>query len=297
MKILLKLITLLLLLTSQQSFAKLNVFYCEPEWAALAKELGGDHLHIVSATTAQQDPHHIQARPSLIAKIRRADLIVCTGAELEIGWLPLLLRKSANGKIQVGESGYFMATQQVSLLGKPTLVDRSMGDIHMAGNPHIQFDPYRMAKVAKALTQRLMKIDPAHDKDYQQKGNRFLAHWQKSIQQWEKIAQPLNGKAIVIYHQSWVYLSQWLGLKQLATLEPKAGVPPTSRHLSKILGKVKDNPPDLIIYAGYQSHRAARWLAKKTGKKAIAIPFSVSEDETLTQWYNRFIQLLLEASQ
>ncbi len=294
MKPYLKLIALLLLLiVSKPGFARLNVFACEPEWAALAKALGGDNLHIVRATTAQQDPHHIQARPSLIAKIRRADMIACTGAELEIGWLPLLLRKSSNAKIRPGALGYFMATEQVSLLDKPTSVDRSLGDIHAAGNPHIQFDPYRISKVAKAMTTRLIKLDPSHKNEYKKKGKQFLAHWQKSIQQWEKAIQPLHGKTFVAHHQGWSYLSQWLELKQIAVLEPKPGVPPTSSHLSEILAKVSDNPPDFIIYAGYQSDKAARWLANKTGKKAIAIPFSVSNDETLTQWYNGFIHLLL----
>ncbi len=297
MKTILKTLILVFPLLSQQGFAKLNVFACEPEWAALAKALGGDHLHVVSATTAQQDPHHIQARPSLIAKIRRADMIACTGAGLEVGWLPLLLRKSANGKIQTGELGSFIASQQINLLDKPTRIDRNQGDVHASGNPHFQFDPYRIKKIAKAISQRLIQLDPSHKQAYQQKTMDFLAHWQKSIQQWEKIAQPLKGKTIIVHHRSWVYLNHWLGLKQLAELEPKPGVPPTSTHLAEILAKVSDNPPDLIIYAGYQSHKAARWLAKKTGKKATEIPFSVSGDETLTQWYNRFIQLLLEAVQ
>ena len=294
MKLYLKLITLLLLLiVSQQGFARLNVFACEPEWAALAKELGGNNLHVVSATTAQQDPHHIQARPSLIAKIRRADLLVCTGAELEIGWLPLLLRKSGNRKIQPGELGYFMATQHVFLLEKPTRLDRSLGDIHAAGNPHIQFDPYRIAKVAKALSIRLGKIDPEHKSIYEQKFNRFISHWKKSIKRWEHYAAPLRGKAFIAHHKGWVYLANWLGLNEIAVLEPKPGVPPTSSHLSQVLRKTKNHLPEFILYASYQSDKAARWLSRKIGRPVISISFSVPQNQTLTQWYNTFIHKLV----
>src|SRR5690349_43501 len=135
--------------------AAVNVFACEPEWAALAKELGGDKVSAVSATTALQDPHQIQARPSLIARIRDADLLVCSGAELEIGWLPLLLTQSGNSRVQIGAPGYLEASQYVRKLEVPRVLDRSLGDIHAAGNPHIQTDPRNIAKVADVLAQRL----------------------------------------------------------------------------------------------------------------------------------------------
>jgi len=297
MKIYIRLIiTLLILVSSQPGFSQVTIFACEPEWAALAKELGGQYLTIISATTLQQDPHHIQARPSLIAKIRRADMIACTGAELEIGWLPLLLRKSSNPAIKSGELGYFMATDQVSLLDKPLSVDRSQGDIHAAGNPHIQFDPYRISQVANAMTARLIQIDPDNKSHYEEKGKQFTQRWQEAIQQWEKLTLSLHGKTFVAYHQGWSYLSQWLGLKQIAVLEPKPGVPPSSAHLAEILTQVSTHPPDFIIYASYQSDKAAQWLSSKIGKKAISIPFTVSDDETLTQWYEHVIHLLLESS-
>jgi len=153
------LLALMMPIYSNTAYAQINVFACEPEWSALAHALGGNELKIYSATTAQQDPHHIQARPSLIAKTRQADILICTGAELEVGWLPLLLRKSANKKIQPGQIGYFMAAEKVSLLEKPTLLDRSQGDIHASGNPHIHLDPHRMALIATALAKTLIKVD------------------------------------------------------------------------------------------------------------------------------------------
>jgi len=286
----------LLSLGSNAVYAQINVFACEPEWAALTQQLGGRAVKVFSATTNQQDPHHIQARPSLIAKVRRADLLVCTGAELEIGWLPLLLRKSGNGKILPGQVGHFMAADHVVLLEKPTVLDRSHGDIHAAGNPHIHLDPKRILQISKALTARLVKIDPANSELYQQNGLNFQHKWNQAIQEWEQKFKVLQGKPIVVSHNNWVYLEQWLGLKRVATLEPKPGIPPTSTHLSKVLTRLKQNPAELILYANYQSGKSARWLSQKTGIPAVGLPFSVSEKETLTQWFDRLLTQLLNAS-
>ena len=147
--------------------ATLKVFTCEPEWASLAEELGGDLVDVTSATQAMQDPHYIQARPSLIARVRKADLLVCTGAGLEAGWLPVLLRKGNNPRILAGKPGHLMATDHVPMKEIPTVVDRSMGDIHASGNPHIQTDPHNIARVAEVLEQRLVQLDSANREEYQ----------------------------------------------------------------------------------------------------------------------------------
>lgn len=287
---------LLLSLCSPTVYAQLNVFACEPEWAALTRALGTDAVKVYSATTAQQDAHHIQARPSLIAKVRRADLLVCTGAELEVGWLPLLLRKSGNNKIQPNNAGYFMAADHIPLLEKPITLDRSLGDIHAAGNPHFHFDPKRILQIAKALTIRLSEVDPENANVYIKNGKVFTRQWNQAIVQWEQQFQALRGKKIVVSHNSWVYLEQWLGLKKVATLEPKPGISPSSLHLSKILTELQKDPADMILYADYQNGKSARWLSKKTGLPIVALPFSVSEEESLNQWFDRFLTQLLKAS-
>jgi zinc/manganese transport system substrate-binding protein len=156
-----RLLLFFLALASVPASAAVNVFACEPEWASLAQELGGDKVSVVSATTARQDPHHIEARPSLIARMRAADLVVCSGSELEIGWLPLLLTQSGNGRVQPGSPGYLEASRYVLRLEVPTALDRSMGDVHPGGNPHIQTDPRNIAKVAKVLAERLAQLDAA----------------------------------------------------------------------------------------------------------------------------------------
>ena len=286
---------LLLTLCSSTAFAQLTIFACEPEWAALTRALAGDEAKVYSATTDQQDPHHIQARPSLIAKVRRADLLVCTGAELEVGWLPLLLRKAGNAKVQPGQVGYFMATDHVSMLEKPTVLDRSLGDIHAAGNPHVHLDPYRMQQVAIALVSSLVKIDPSNEKDYQENLRTFTLEWRSAISQWEKQAERLQGKRIVVNHNNWVYLERWLGLERLAVLEARPGLAPSSSHLSEVLTQLSANPAEMILLAGYQNVKPALWLSKKTGLRVVNLPFSPSSEENLIHWFNRLLQPLLKA--
>ncbi|MEN8216763.1 MAG: zinc ABC transporter substrate-binding protein [Pseudomonadota bacterium] len=276
MKNAIKLFALLLTIAlAQPATAKLNVFACEPEWGALAKELGGNALKIYTATTGKQDPHHIQARPSLLAKARQADLLICTGAELEIGWLPILLRKTGNPRIQPGRLGYFMATDYVRLRDIPSYLDRSEGDIHAAGNPHIQTDPHNIARVAKVLAQRLAELDPANAADYQNRYQNFEKRWQAAVRHWEKQAAVLKDVPIVVHHKSWVYLEHWLGLKEIATLEPKPGIPPSSWHLARVLKQLKRQPAKMVIYAAYQESRPAHWLSRKAGIPVVELPFTV----------------------
>ncbi len=278
--------------------AGLKILACEPEWAALAQELGGDLVKVDSATTAYQDPHFIQARPSLQARARKADLLVCTGSELELGWLPILLRSSGNPRIQVGSPGYFMASDHVHLLGKPKRVDRSEGDIHAGGNPHIQTDPRNLLPVARALTSTLIKLDPDNTSAYEERLKQFTEQWEQSIRDWEVLAAPLKGKQIVVHHQRWIYMEDWLGLEQVATLEVKPGIPPTSGHLAQILKQMETDPASMIIYASYQDPKAADWLSKRTGIPAVELPSTVGAGKEVSDLYGLYdvtIRRLLEA--
>ncbi|WP_455201115.1 metal ABC transporter substrate-binding protein [Kaarinaea lacus] len=257
------------------TLARINVFACEPEWASLSRELGGEDVKIYTATTAFQDPHRIEARPSLIAKMRRADLVVCSGADLEIGWLPLLLRSSANKKVQIGQPGYFEAAMQVERLEVLEKADRSMGDVHIQGNPHVHLDPRRIATIAAALTERLMEIDPDNTAQYRQRGNEFQSRWQAAMEQWNAKATPLKGKRIVVHHKDWVYLFDWLGIEEAGTLESKPGVPPSTSHLAKLLSSLQSRPAKLIIYTSYQHDKAALWVSARTSIPAVQLPFTV----------------------
>ncbi len=199
--------------------ASVDVFACEPEWAALAEELGGNNVETSSATNALQDPHYIQARPGLIAVARKAELLICSGSGLKAGWLPLLLRKANNPKILPGKVGSLMASEFVNRLEIPVVLDRSQGDLHAQGNPHIQTDPRNLIPVARVIAQRLQQIDPGNALIYQKNLAAFEEKWSAAIAIWQTRAEPLRGKPVVLHHRSWVYLDNWLGLVEVATLE------------------------------------------------------------------------------
>ena len=268
--------------------ADLHILACEPEWGSLAEELGGNQVAVVTATTAQQDPHHIQARPSLIAQARRADLLVCTGAELEIGWLPLLLRQSSNDKLQPGQPGYFEAAEQVTLLEKPAQVDRNMGDVHPEGNPHMQLDPYRIATVAKKLSERLALLDPANAAFYKQNYQEFAKRWQQAIKGWEAKARPLKGVPVAVYHKGYAYLFHWLDIKEIVALEPKPGLPPSAGYLAEVKDKIAKQPVKMVIYSAYQSDQAANWLGANAHIPVVKLPFTVGGDDQAKDLFGLF---------
>ena len=272
---LLTLLVLPTLLWAAPAQAALRVLACEPEWAALALELGGKLVDVSVATSALQDPHQIQAKPSLIAKARNADLVVCTGAELEIGWLPILLQQSGNPRIQAGQPGNFAAADVVRKLDVPSQLDRAQGDVHAAGNPHIQTDPRNIALVAAALSLRLQQVDAAHASDYQKRLAEFNQRWQQAMARWTEQAAPLKGLSVVSQHKAFVYLYDWLGLKEVAVLEPKPGVEPTASHLQAVLASLKATPARMVLYAAYQGPRPADWLNKQAGIATVKLPFTV----------------------
>ncbi len=285
------------LLAAAPAQAALRVFACEPEWAALASELGGKDVDVFAATTARQDPHQVQARPALISRLRNADLVVCTGAELEIGWMPALLRQAANGRVQPGAPGYFEATRQVHLLEVPAALDRAMGDIHAAGNPHIQTDPRNIRAVAVALAQRMIELDAVHAADYAQRRDDFLKRWDAAILRWQDEAGPLKGVRFVSYHREWVYLATWLGMQEVATIEPKPGVPPGSAYLAQLLDEIPHDQARLIVYAAYQEARAPQFVAEKSGLPLVLLPFTVGGTDagnSLTGLFDDTIARLLD---
>lgn len=279
--------------------ASLNILACEPEWAALASELGGDRVKVSSATTARQDPHRIEARPSLIARARNADLLVCTGLELETGWLPILLQQSANPRIAPGQPGNFIAGELVPRLDIPTRVDRGEGDVHASGNPHIQLNPHHIGRVASALGKRLTELDPANAAIYQARLKDFSNRWETAIQRWEKQAKPLKNLPVVEHHKNLDYLLDWLGMQQVGTLEPKPGVEPSAAQLNRLLTQLQQRPAKMILRAAYQDERASQWLAERAGIPAVVLPFTVGGNERAGDLFSLFddtLQRLLDAA-
>jgi zinc/manganese transport system substrate-binding protein len=273
--IFIKFILALASLAAFSAHAALNVFTTVPEWAALAGEIGGDKVAVYSATNALQDPHRVEARPSLIARARSADLVVATGAELEIGWLPLVIQQSGNAKVRPGTPGYFEAVTAVPVLGKPARLDRAEGDIHPQGDPHIQTDARNIARVAQALSARMAQLDPADAAVFESRTKQFLERWNAAVAKWEKDAAPLKGVRIVVQHKAFTYLVAWLGLQEVAALEPKPGMEPTTAHLSEVLAALEKQPAKMVLRAAYQGDRASQWLAQRTKIAPVALPFTV----------------------
>jgi zinc/manganese transport system substrate-binding protein len=255
--------------------AAIKVLATTADWGSLATELGGDKVNVYTATNALQDVHRIDAKPSLVARARSADLVVANGAELEIGWLPVLLQESGNPRIQPGAPGYFEATAALRLLDIPTAVDRSMGDIHPLGNPHVQLDPRNVAAVAKALTARLAAVDAPNAAYYQARGADFQARWQQAITRWATEAAPLKGMTVVVMHSDQAYLVHWLGMQQLAAIEPKPGVPPSAGYLASLVTKLSASPPRAILRNAYNDPKAADWLSERIKSPVATLPFSV----------------------
>lgn len=268
--------------------AVVNVLSTTPEWGALTGEIGGDKVNVYVATTALQDVHRVEARPSLMARARNADLLVATGADLEVGWLPVLQRESGNSKIQVGSLGFFEAAQEVRLLDVPVSVDRSMGDIHPLGNPHILLDPRNIARVGNALTKRLSGIDSANKEAYEARNKAFQERMRQAIAQWEAKAAPLKGTPVVVYHKDQEYLLNWLGLREVGSLEPKPGVPPSTGHLTDLLQRLQKVPAKVILISAYNDPKPATWLAERAKIPVATLPYTVGGSKEANDLFGLF---------
>jgi zinc/manganese transport system substrate-binding protein len=253
----------------------LEVFATVPEWGALARELGGGDVTVYTATTALQNVHHIQARPSLIAKYRQAGLVIATGADLEAGWLPALAEKGNNPRVRPGAPGFFEAFRHVQMLEVPAVLDRSLGDVHPYGNPHIQTGAPNLLAVAGPLAERMAQLDPDRAGAYRMRFAAFETRWRAALARWEAAARPLAGVPVVSTHRDSSYLYAWLGLREVATLEPKPGIPPSIGHLEKVLAQLKAQPARMVLRAAYQDPKPAEWLNARTGIPVVELPFTV----------------------
>jgi zinc/manganese transport system substrate-binding protein len=278
--------------------AALTVFACEPEWAALTRVLlPTARVHV--ATHAKQDPHHIEARPALIAKLRQADFVVCTGAALESGWLPTLQDRAGNPKAR----DVFFAADQVELIDpQPGAIGTPWaGDVHAQGNPHLHTDPRRLLQVAVALAGRLGQELPAERRAIEERLAAFDARWRARIAQWEGRSSALRGRTVAAQHGTFGYLWLWLGMSQVADLEPRPGMAPTPGHLQRLLQGLRAAPPHAVVVAGYQDPRAARWLTAQLGAGVpmIVLPATVPDnaaERELTDWLDGLLNELLRAA-
>ncbi|OUT78663.1 MAG: hypothetical protein CBB82_02135 [Betaproteobacteria bacterium TMED22] len=282
-------------LSINTAHAKPFVLACEPEWESLAMEIGGDLIKVDSATHGQQNPHFIRVKPSLMSKIRRTDLIVCSGADLEVGWLPLLLRNGNKG-VQVGQPGHLLISDYVTNIEIPDVLDRSLGDIHPQGNPHVHLDPQIIIEAAALIEARLSILDPNNAEIYKSNLKSFNARWATALQNWIIAAESLKGKSVITHHKSFSYLLKFLGMNTLTSLEERPGIPPSARHLAKVVSVIEKTPPLAVITAPYDPDGPNEWVAKKTNVRVITLPYTIggsSEATDLFTLYDQTIELLL----
>ena len=279
------------------AIAEVRVLACEPEWAALAEAVGGDSVVVHSATHGRQDAHHVRARPSLIAKVRRADVLFCSGAELESGWLPVLMQRGARHVIQPGQPGHIMAADHVAVLDRPETIDRSHGDVHPSGNPHVHLDPRNVEILASELVRRLERIDPGNADAYRSRLASFRADWAATTKEWRSRIASLQGMKVVVYHEAWAYFLHWSGLTRVASLEALPGIPPSASHLRDVLERSRAVGADVILRAPYEPRDASDWLSSQTGIPVVELPYTVGghpEADDLVSLFDITLKLLEE---
>ena len=268
--------------------AEVRVFACEPEWEALAHEIGGEDVEARSATTGVQDPHYIRARPSLIAWIRQSDLLICSGADLEVGWLPVLLERGAPLAVQPGQPGSVMASDHLEALDRPETLDRALGDSHPGGNPHFHLDPRNLLALADVVADRLALIDPENAAAYRGRRDSFAERWGRAMADWKARADRLAPMSVVVYHEAWAHFLRWAGMERAASLEPLPGVPPTASHLARVLERVEGTGAEAILRAPYEPADASDWLAERTGIPVVDLPSTVGGGEGVDTLFDVF---------
>ena len=251
--------------------AKLNVVVTTPDLASLAQEVGGKQIDLTALARPTEDPHFVDAKPSFVVKLNRADALIEGGAELEIGWLPPLLTGARNTKLASDAAGYIRGNEGVQMLEVPTELDRSKGDIHAAGNPHFLVDPENAKIVARHIAEAFCRLDAANSATYQANLKRFLEQLDAKMVEWQKQLAPFKGEQIVAYHNSWVYFARRFGLKIDLFLEPKSGIPPSPAHLAGVIGKMKMDKAHVIIVDPYLNRRTAETVARNTGATVVDV--------------------------
>lgn len=267
--------TALFSLSPAAAEAKLKVVATLPDLAAVSREVGGAEVEVTALAYSTQDPHFVDARPHLVLAMNRADMLVSTGLGLEAGWLPTLLTGARNGKIQPGAVGHLDASTVVPLKQIPNQpVSRAMGDIHPGGNPHYMADPRNGAKVAIAIADRLGRLDPAHRQAFRDRARAFALKCEAiaKAEATRFAALPAADRHVVTYHQSLIYLLDWLQLDQIATLEPKPGIPPAPSHIAQVLGTMRTRHVDVILQEEYFPTTAGKLLAAKAKARLVVLP-------------------------
>jgi zinc/manganese transport system substrate-binding protein len=299
MKTLFRLISIALLLAfTAQVQAKLNVVATTPDLGAIAQEIGGDKIDLTTLAKPTEDPHFVDAKPSFIAKLNRADVLIEGGAELEAGWLAPLLEGARNAKLQAGKPGRVSAAEGVSLLEIPATLDRSQGDIHAAGNPHYLTDPLNAKIVAAHIARALAALDPSNAAAFQSNLKGFEGRIDAKLAEWQKLLAPNKGRPLVTYHNYWIYFGRRFEIPMELFLEPKPGIPPTPAHLAEVIGKMKAENVKLIAVQPYQNRKTAETVAGHTGATVLDWPSfpGGKGTETYLAWMDYLVKSIAQGS-
>jgi zinc/manganese transport system substrate-binding protein len=258
--------------TGSPVVAQIRVVATTPDLASVAREIGGDRVSVVALAKPTEDPHFVDAKPSFIVTLNRADALIEGGAELELGWLPPLLENARNGKIGAGAPGRIVASEGVRLLEVPSSFDRSKGDIHSLGNPHFMIDPVTVKIVARNIASHLAQIDPKNTATYNANLARFNTRLDAKTLDWQKALAPFRGAKIVTYHRDFIYLAQRFGLSIVDELEPKPGIAPSPSHLAQVIGEMRANNAKVILVQPFQNRKTAETVARQTGAMVLDTP-------------------------
>jgi zinc/manganese transport system substrate-binding protein len=281
--------------------SKLNVVTATTDLAALAQEVGGDRIDVESIARGYQDPHFVEAKPSFLLKLRRADLLVVIGLQLEIGWLPPLITQSGNPKIQVSAPGYLDASQFAEILEIPTTaVTRAMGDVHPLGNPHYWLDPQNGLRIARGIQQKLAELRPGDAAYFEQRFQAFSQRLQQAEQRWDEQMKPLRGRKVVTYHRSWPNFAKRFGLDVVGYVEPRPGIPPSPGHTVELIQMMRREKVKVILVEPYFDLKTPNAVARETGAKVVVLMPSVGGEKEITDYFKLFdydIALLTKAFQ
>jgi zinc/manganese transport system substrate-binding protein len=272
------------------AFAKTNVVTTLPWIGSIASEIGKDRINVTTLVKPSQDPHLMEAKPSMILAARKADIIMYNGLDLEIGYLPILVESSKNPKLQTGKPGNFDCSRYVTVIEKPTSVDRSMGDVHPLGNPHYHLSPINIGRVAQGMVQALSQLDPENADFYRANGNAFQERLREKMRGWSGMA--LKGKKFIAYHRFFEYLAHEYGFEIIGYIEEKPGIQPSAAYVEKILGLIRQAKPNALITTGYYERKAPGYLSQKTGAKVLVVPHDVGATPEAKDWFGLMDQIL-----
>jgi zinc/manganese transport system substrate-binding protein len=279
--------------------SKLNVVATTEDLAAIAREIGGDHINVDSIAKGYQDPHFVEAKPSFILKLQRADLLILVGRDLEIGWLPPLIQQSRNAKVQVGGEGYLDASLQARILEIPQgQITRAEGDVHPLGNPHYWLDPENGKIVAKEVFDKLVKFRPNDRAYFEQHLNDFNTRLIEAEKRWASLIAPYKGVKVVTYHRSFPNFADRFGLEVVGYVEPKPGIPPTPQHTLDLINEMKKMNVKLVLVEPYFDLKTPNAIGRDTGAAVLVMPPSVGGTKEVTDYFKLFdydLNLLIDA--